>query len=910
MPDVTHTRVVQSLDGVWDFVHASDGIARKAHVPNPWQAEFPELRQRSGAATYTRRFARPAGAPGRETVLRFGAVSYLATVCVNGTEVGRHEGGYLPFDCVIPPGLFRDDNELTVDCVLPDGDPATAGAMSFGEIPHGKQSWYGPLGGLWQSVTLEVRDPVHLDHVAITADPVTGIVNAKLTIAGSATATLTVIAPDGKTVAESNVTTLSVANPLAWSPDSPQLYTLRIDLTADGLCDRTEHRFGFRSIATRNGQVLLNGQPFYMRGALDQDYYPEGICTPPSTAFLEDQLRKAKALGLNTLRCHIKIPDPRYYEVADRLGMLIWTEIPNVAFFTADSARRMKETMDAILQRDGNHPSIAIWTLINEDWGTRLCEDAEHRTWLKEMFDWLKGRDPTRLVVDNSACHGNFHVKTDLNDFHWYRSVPERRLEWDTLTAEFAAGADWTWTPFGDGERKGDEPLIVSEFGVWGLPDPAQVTINDAEPWWMETGQTWGDGAAYPHGVQARFDTLNMAPVFGSFENFIEQVQWYQFMNLKYEIEVMRRHPSIMGYVITEFTDVHWESNGLLDMNRNPRVFHDRFHSINADTVIVPTIDRYAGTAGTAFTLDLGVSTGGNAHGATVLNWQDATGQGGQIPLAALSPVSFGSAGQVTITLPEGPSRMLRIDLWLTEGGSEIARNQVDIAVHAKRVTTGLATVGSPDERLADWAKVLGYSVVPMDQAQVVLVHALDGAEIAHLQTGARYVVFADGTKKTNRNLRLDEGRREQPFIPIVDDLPGLPANPEGQLPNINLIARHGTMWRGDWIAGFSWIRRKGVFADLPGGPLVDLSYDRVVPHHVMTGFRTWEGAGPVHAGLVVGWVQKPAALIVERRVGRGGMVASTFRLFTEAPGADPLADTLFDRLVSLAATMPVDGHA
>ncbi len=910
MPDVTQTRAVQSLDGVWDFVHASDGINRKAHVPNPWQAEFPELRQRSGTATYTRRFSRPEAADGRETVLRFGAVSYLATVRVNGVEVGRHEGGYLPFDCLIPAGILRDDNEVVVDCVLPDGDPATAGGISFGEIPHGKQSWYGPLGGIWQSVTLEVRDAVHLDHVAISADPATGVVTMEIGMTGTAAAHLTVIAPDGTTVAESRDGALRVTDPLSWSPDAPHLYTLRIDLVADGLRDRTEHRFGFRSIATRNGQILLNGQPFYMRGALDQDYYPEGICTPPSTAFLEDQLRKAKALGLNTLRCHIKIPDPRYYEVADRLGMLIWTEIPNVAFFTADSARRMRETMQGILLRDGNHPSIAIWTLINEDWGMRLCEDGEHRTWLKATFDWLKQRDPMRLVVDNSPCHGNFHVKTDLNDFHWYRSVPERRLEWDTLTAEFAAGADWTWSPYGDGDRRGDEPLIVSEFGVWGLPDPAQVTINGAEPWWMETGQTWGDGAAYPHGVQTRFDMLNMASVFGSFENFIEQVQWYQFMNLKYEIEVMRRHPSIMGYVITEFTDVHWESNGLLDMNRNPRVFHDRFHSINADTVIVPTVDRYAGRAGDEYAFDLGVSTGGKAHGATVLHWQDETGQGGQIALGPLAPVSFGGAGRVSLTLPEGPSRMLRIDLWLTEGGREVARNQVEIAVHARRVTEGLPTVGTADARLAERAKALGYKVVPLERAEVVLVHALDGADVAHLQGGARYVVFADGTQKTHRNLRLDEGRREQPFIPIVDETPGLPANPEGQLPNLNLISRHGTMWRGDWIAGFSWIRRKGVFADLPGGPLVDLSYDRVVPHHVMTGFRNWEGAGPVHAGLVVGWVQKPAALIVERRIGRGGMVASTFRLFTEAPGADPLAETLFDRLVRLAATMAVDGSA
>ena len=194
--------------------------------------------------------------------------------------------------------------------------------------------------------------------------------------------------------------------------------------------------------------------------------------------------------------------------------------------------------------------------------------------------------------MDNSPCHGNFHVKSDIDDFHYYRSVPERRAEWDALTAEFAARADWTWSPFGDAQRRGDEPLVVSEFGVWGLPHPDQVRIQGAEPWWMETGGTWGDGVAYPHGVQDRFAQLGLSGVFGEFDGFIAAVQGYQFANLKYEIESMRAHAPIQGYVITEFTDVHWESNGLLDMNRNPRSFHDRFSTINADVVIVPSLRR------------------------------------------------------------------------------------------------------------------------------------------------------------------------------------------------------------------------------------------------------------------------------------------------------------------------------
>jgi hypothetical protein len=124
----------------------------------------------------------------------------------------------------------------------------------------------------------------------------------------------------------------------------------------------------------------------------------------------------------------------------------------------------------------------------------------------------------------------------------------------------------------------------------------------------------------------------------------------------------------------------------------------------------------------------------------------------------------------------------------------------------------------------------------------------------------------------------------------------------------MQLVERHGTIWRGDWIAGFSWVRREGALARLPGGPLLDLSWDRVVPHHVLTGFRTWEFGGPVLAGIVVGWVHKPAALVASRRVGRGSVVVSTFRLFNDAPGEDPVATALLAALAETAASQPVEG--
>ena len=928
-----------SLDGRWDFQHQSDKRWRKAHVPLAWQAEFSDLRYSSGHAIYRRTFALPAKWYGHDVFLKFGAVSYFCELRLNGKTLGCHEGGYLPFEFQLPTKGLKAKNEVELRVVLPDGAASDTPEFPFAEIPHGKQSWYGPIGGIWQSATLEARNPSHLTHVKLDADLASGTVNVSLELTEDAIGTeieLALTSQSGKLVAETRSTIenarlhvqLVIKNPLPWSPDGPHLYTASVNIVAGGKAvDHTQHQFGFRSFETRAGKFYFNGKPFYLRGALDQDYYAVGICTPPSVAFLEDQFRKAKALGLNLLRCHIKVPDPRYYEVADRLGMLIWTEIPNVATFTENSARRMRETMRGILRRDGNHPSIVIWTLINEDWGTRTVEDESHRQWLKQTYDWLKTLDPSRLVVDNSACHNNFHVKTDINDYHYYRSVPERRAEWDKLTEEFAGGADWTFSPHGDGERRGNEPLVVSEFGVWGLPNPKEVSDHKGnEPWWMETGGNWGDGVAYPHGVQLRFATLGLERVFGGFDNFIKHVQEYQFANLKYEIESMRSYPSIQGYVITELTDVHWESNGLLDMNRNPRVFHDRFSTINNDIVIVPRVENYSAWSGAEFTFGLAIATGGEslAEGARLVWSMDGQKQAERaVPRGdALSTFELGN---IEISLPSfSKNKLCKFEFKLLIGKNVISRNSFEIAVYQQQKPKPGLTISTHDEEIAYFAKALGYEISSPSNSAIHITHALDANDIKAMQDGARYLVLADGSVGTHGNLRTDQAKREQPFMPIIDETPGTLGGPESQLPNIVLHARQGTIWRGDWIASFSWIKREGAFAAMPGGPLLDLSFDRVVPSHVMTGFRNWEFGGAIHAGQVVGWVHKPAATIAERRVGKGGLVATTFRLLNGTKiglksiqigvktiqKTDPVAVFLFRALLETAANMKIETSA
>ncbi|MDB5555768.1 MAG: putative glycosyl hydrolase [Rhizobium sp.] len=907
----TPLRPTLSLDGTWQFRHESDGNWREARVPAPWQACFEDLAVSFGTATYRKGLSIPSEWGGKEIAICFGAVSEFAIVLLNGTEIGRHEGGYLPFEIVLPAGLITSENIIEVVATLPDAHRKND-LTDFAEIPHGKQSWYGPQGGIWQSVRLEARESNHIAALRIDPHWPEGRIDLQVRPSRSVHGTVGVeiTGPDGAIVhrgdfvleGETASHALTLDNARSWSPDKPDLYRIRASLRIDGReIDVREENFGFRRFEAKDGYLHLNGEPLYLRGALDQDYYPDGFGTPPSLALLEDQLRKAKAMGLNCLRCHIKVPDPRYYEVADRLGMLIWTEIPNIETFSPASAIRLRSTMEEILARDRNHPSIVIWTLINEDWGTRLREVAEQREWISGMVDWLRAEDPMRLVVDNSACFPNVHVKTDINDYHFYRTATDRREEWDALCREFAASADWTFSSDEQAVRTRKEPLILSEFGVWGLPDPSRLRDeNGRDPWWMSYGATWADGTALPLGIEARFRELGLGQVFGTLARFIEQVQWHQYMNLKYEIEVVRNHAPIGGYVITEFTDVHWEGNGLMDMARNPRVFAEVLPDVNADVVIVPGARRHAIHSGEPAEFAVNVATGGTRlPEGCVLKWRfgDRAGE------VALPDIEKMQAHGVSISAPSGfVEQSGRIEARfeiVSPDGRLIAANSETLSVYAPR-TGEPARFHSADERIRAHLVAQGHESVAPDQADIFVTHQIDAETVEAIHAG-RHVLQV--VVKAPGRLRDDTPPRDGPMSMIIDQgQGGMLSGPYFSFPGYNLVDRHKTIWRGDWVGNFSWLRRDGVFSHIPGGPLLDLSFNHVVPHQVMTGFRPWEFHGRIHAGVVVGWVHKPAAFIVEKRLGRGKLVATTFRLQSETAVDDPVATALYDGLLRLAA--------
>ncbi len=905
LADKTH-RPHLSLDGPWQFCTDPEGRFTPTTlldeqtlpitVPAPWQAQSPEWRFYAGVAWYSRDIDIPDEWFGdRVIVLGFGAVDYLAEVWLNEIPVGEHEGGYLPFTLDVTDAAHRGRNRLTVRV----NDPLAL----FPELPHGKQSWYGQLSGLWQSVWLESRPVYHLRQLFITplAEQVEVVAVLNHPLPAGYGLTFAVLAPDGQLCAqvESDLPTVSipVPAPLLWDIDSPNLYTLRVTLQGPAITDVLSDTFGFRTVATRDGQLLLNGRPLYLRGALDQDYYPDLICTPPSADYIEAQFRQAQAMGLNCLRLHIKIADPRYYAAADRLGLLIWAELPNWQLLTPAAQQRAHDTLVGMVQRDWNHPSIIIWTIINESWGVDLS-NPEHRAWLNTMGHTLKQLDPHRLTVGNSACEGNFHIVGDLVDFHNYYAMPDRYDRWRDWVANFADRPAWMWAhpyetfkewraflkkpwqrrtrPRADEVRsRGDEPLLVSEFGNWGLPDVSQLRqAYGGEPWWFETGLDWGEGVVYPHGIETRFRQFHLDRIFPTLADLAKASQRLQLAALKYEIEQIRRHPTITGYIITEFTDVHWEANGLLDMARHPKQTYEALAQINSDDLILPDWKRLVFWAGERCDIHLHLShySAADLQG-SYLVWRlegfpEHTGTFAEL---TVPPASVTAVGKVTFRVPavtQGTKTRLQCSLFDRQG-NRVSDNEQELTFFApSKIPTSCPPIYAPT--LAEPLRKLGYTLTEaLPDAGLAVVETLTDELRLYLHGGGRVLWLAESTRALQTHLG-----------------------------SLKIKRRRGSSWQGDWASTFSWLRQDTLFGDIPTQNLVDFTFVGLTPEHIIHGLQPHEFATDVHAGLFAGWLHKTVALVAERGIGRGQLLVSTFRL-AQNLGRNPVAAAMVNDMVA-----------
>ena len=891
-------------------------------------------------------------------ILRFGAVMYRCGVWVNGQHIGGHEGGYTPFELDITDELRWDGTDrVQVAVTNPlnglDEYPAFSVAevllaeewepdLPLAEAPHGKQTWYSSQSGIWQSVTLERRPVLALGALQVRPDVPGGRAVVRWSLerlgrrgdtdgASPAAASrvaieLTLTDPDGTDVARQTIrpdgdageVAIDIPDARLWDIDQPNLYRLTARLREDGggetprdgetaggstgdggaagdaVRDEVSARFGMREIRTEGGKVILNGRPIYLLAALDQDLYPETISTPPSREYLDRQLRLAREMGINLLRCHIKLPDPAYLEAADEAGMLLWCELPNWTRFTSTSATRGRDTLQAMVETMGNHPSIVIWTIINEDWGTQLRYEARDRQWLRETFDWLKALDPTRLVVDNSACETpqtpNFHLKTDLLDFHVYFLAPDNAVRWRQMIDDFARRPSWLWSPHGDAAPVGDEPLILSEFGQWGLPRLDRlVATSRREPWWFSTGRYY----YRPAGLRRRFAAYGLDRVWPSVEALAEATQWHQFDALQHQVGRMRRHSSIQGFVITELSDAYWEANGLLDPDRGPKVYHERLREVIAEDVVVIDPERRDLCAEEPCRFQVTVSSYGEPAERGRVEWtlslEDGRTLEGGVDVPEWPRHEAVDLGWHELAIPSTDRTMdaiLRARL-LDETGRERAATELRFAVlsPSARRTTRPRKIAVHDP-LAIWGvaervAALGHEVVPLDEADLLVTTESTSALSGWLESGGRALMLI----------------RSSGALPAEHDLARRVSVHLRRLPHSGWPGQRSP-WEGDWVTSWSWML-PDAFPDLPARAPLDFTYEEVLPDHVLLGYDPTRHRDEVPSGMFVGWVHTPAANVWHFRQARGAVTLTTFRV---APESGPVASALLEALIQQSA--------
>ena len=446
----------QSLNGLWQYriapqpsAAAGPPDAARATPPEAWDGDilvpFAVESALSGVGRglakeqllwYRRSFTVPPAWRGRRVLLRFEAVDWQATTLVNGSVVGTHRGGSDPFAYDVTDLLRDGDNELVVRVWDPTDD---------GPQPRGKQKlrpegiWYTPVSGIWQSVWLEPVPDHRIERIVPRADLDADAVDLDVTLGGAAASDLRLrVRSDDATrriLAEGPADVplrVVLPEPRRWTPDDPHLHPLVVELVAaDGrLLDGVSTYAALRTIAVGPDdagvpRLLLNGTALFQIGPLDQGWWPDGLLTPPSDEAMRYDLEVLKSLGMNMLRKHIKVEPARYYHHCDRLGLLVWQDMPSGmgagrdqfvqpdaprdGSFTPAEKEQFLTELEALITHLECFPSIVVWVPFNEGWG-------QHDT--NEVLRWVKRRDPTRLV--NGPSGWTDRGFGDMKDMHMY----------------------------------------------------------------------------------------------------------------------------------------------------------------------------------------------------------------------------------------------------------------------------------------------------------------------------------------------------------------------------------------------------------------------------------------------------------------------------------------------------------
>lgn len=577
---------VVELDGEW-VLRLPGGTTQPVSVPGLWEAQgHPTL---DGRADYQRSFG--VADPSGWWTLRFGAVMDTGQVSINGVEVGRGDLPYTPWTVDVT-NVIRAQNEIEVAVE----DPPAGSSAHLGSA-HGKQGWanhefpsppslYLTYGGIWQPVTLHRHGQVAIRDVVCDLDPTSPTVRVELealeatdargndVIDADVTVTLGGVVRTARTrlhaggSAEPTLVFDDVGLP-PWNPTDPVLHSCEVVVRiGEQASDEARMDVGLRTVEVDDRGLVLNGEPVRIRSALVQGFHADALYSEGTDEDIEHEVRQAQSLGFNMLRLHLRAFDPRYLTVCDRLGMLLHCDIPvaePIAHDLIDDvgplARRAASTATAQVRRDRSHASIVLWSVMNELGLDRagLRRTDRYERFARHLMAVLATVDESRPAIENDWVEPNTDrvFCAPLATAHWYGHLDNAYLR------ELASRC----------EQAGDErlPVLVTELGDWGLPaaDSAQGRFYDhRDAYERMLADTW-----WP----------------GDLDEFAAATERYQGLSDRLQIDVLRRSNAVGGYCVTELTDVPWEFNGILDVNRNVKR-HSAEHLKAANSVVSPVL--------------------------------------------------------------------------------------------------------------------------------------------------------------------------------------------------------------------------------------------------------------------------------------------------------------------------------
>ena len=555
-----------NLNGEWEFAFDDndegveqswfDGRALplRITVPFAYQTQLSGINDKSihEIVWYARDFSVPEEWLETDLLLNFGAVDYATTIWINGQEVGHNQGGHVPFQFEIAPYVRKGTNRLVVRVEDKQDPQQPRGKQSHTGLPHGID--YYCTTGIWQTVWLEPAPPIRIEEIRIITHAQRNLVEVTVFLhAPSAAWRIELEVSDhGKQIARVEDKTavatgrLFVTIPYArlWSPETPHLYDLAIRLyDTENLLDEVRSYVGLRGLRLLNGQFILNGSPVYLKMVLDQGYWPDGYLTAPSDEALQTDIGWIKTFGYNGVRKHQKIEDPRWLYWCDRLGLLVWEEMPNAREWSSKAEDILSAEWQTAVRRDYNHPCIIAWVPVNESMGFPglAQQHAGQYSFIERMVRVTRRLDGSRPVIDNDGWE---HTDiTDVCAIHDYTPTAEKLHDRYKETLEGGQLPLKVWIGekplFARGSKYRGQPIVLSEVGGF-------LTIPSDLP-------------------SEKRDMLYQ--FYASFETPDELLEKYR--------DLMRGISSLKflaGFCYTQLTDIEQEINGLLTYDRQPKV--------------------------------------------------------------------------------------------------------------------------------------------------------------------------------------------------------------------------------------------------------------------------------------------------------------------------------------------------